>query len=167
LEVWLCKISLLLGTSTDLFLLTNKIFTWRWPGPYNMYDAIQWSLSCELWGSMLLYAALFATGTFTSNWRRTIFVCFVLAGFVTADNYMSVPFLSGALLADFSISLEHYNPRRTLFKLAPFVLLVIALFLGSFPTSGADAAAWSRGLLTIFHSIFPADFCTHLTLAWL
>ncbi|KAL9130625.1 MAG: hypothetical protein Q9217_001239 [Psora testacea] len=113
--------------------------TWLF-NPENPYDQPQWALLYLLLGSMITFTTLLVTINLTPRFR-------------VGASMVAVGIFGGILLSELNYS---SYPLR-LAPLSPLFappLLIIALFLMSFPAEFQQQARWSSFLLRLHHKIF-------------
>ncbi|KAF6828307.1 hard surface-induced protein [Colletotrichum plurivorum] len=123
-----------------------------------------WTLAAEFKGSLLVFLSCLALARTTPRVRMPC-VAVVLVYLVCAlGEWQQGLFLSGMLLADMRHVRDGMRPlgdrARTAVKIASWLLLVFALWLGGFPVDGDGFAAsgfgWLRGVPTF--GVMPWNF---------
>jgi len=144
-----------------------------WADGGNEYDRNQWTMGLELRGSTLLYISLLATATFTPRWRRVAFFGMACYFYFIADLVVGFVFFMGGLLADLFLVLGNTSAppsaalgrtcsvKNLCLKVAPSLLAIIALFVGSQPANAPDRASWSKHLNWLGKQIFPEQCTSH------
>ena len=125
----------------------------------------------ELGGSMLIYIILIITSRFSTVWRRFVFSFFAVYYYYVGAIPNELPFVFGAILADLSLDLQNQNHHTSKLRnehplslpniLQPFkngwplFLIVIGLFVGSYPVLDVERTQWSNFLAILANNLFP------------
>src|SRR5277367_5867108 len=125
-------------------------------------------MAVSLHGSMMVFLTLAATASFTPASRRATFLILICYAIWFGDLLGEIPFYTGTLLADLSISLSfkddsvsaNRTPLLSFRKVWPILTLVFGLFLASYPPNSPEMAEWSSFLTwDIGYRVFPRK-CT-------
>ena len=123
------------------------------------YEENLWSLSWEIYGSMILFMILTISAGFQSVWRSTLLVCAMSYYFKIGANLYCFLFCSGALLADLTLvmDLSRVVPRgiapgwrATIREYSTTRLASFALYLATQPPEKYWHANYSRHLNEFF-----------------
>jgi hypothetical protein len=128
---------------------------------------IQWTLAIELRGSLLVYFTLVITAAFTPFYRRAVVVILLAYSIYCGDLLGEIPFYTGTLLADLSITLSANKNASTAPSAAwakwqkywPIVLAIFALYISSYPSNNPQLAGWSRFLVQMGYALLHSE-CT-------
>ena len=122
-------------------------------------------MAVSLHGAMMLFLTLVATASFTNAGRRAVFLILICHAIWAGDLLGEIPFYTGTLLADVAISLNlHHSsatdqtPLLSFRKIWTSLVLVLALFLASYPPDSPERAGWSSFLTwQIGIHVFPRE----------
>ncbi|KAF2458426.1 acyltransferase [Lineolata rhizophorae] len=139
------------------------VFLATWTNGHMDYDDHQWALLPLLKGSMIVYVALAAT--MFMKYRYRMLVYFLMMAYWHQSpkpdtETFGLQMFYGMVLSDtanepkFHALMAKYKWQR---KVLCVVLLVLGLFVGSYPNSNAHFKPWSNTLKMIAEKIFPPN----------
>jgi peptidoglycan/LPS O-acetylase OafA/YrhL len=128
-------------------------------------------MAYELRSSFMIYFLIVVTSSFTTfNRNLLIWFLFAYCWYVDVDVLIDLPFLTGALLADLSLSLAANNGRVPSVKINgplrhvrnhwAMILFIFSLLVASYPPSDYEMRPWSLFMHQVGQKIFPRD-CIH------
>jgi hypothetical protein len=153
-------------------LSDEEINTWAWAT--NSYEGNMWTLSWEMYGSMVVFLVLTVTASCKPIWRRIILVSLACYYFKAAYFLCQFMFISGALLAEVSLVMNATNTggaklptpytqeatllRRWTWEYWPLLTAGVGLFLGSMPPICQTYARWSRVVYYFFEDYITTQW---------
>ncbi|CAG8908401.1 unnamed protein product [Penicillium egyptiacum] len=137
------------------------ILTWLLLGTWlygeNAYDQPQWALLPLFRGSLYVFMTLLALVHTTPLFRLCAQVVLYTYSWVTLDGTVGTNIFAGMILAELSFyNLTALRPRL-IFKVLPYGLVILGLYICSYPDQYADQTAWSSQLASLAEIIFPKD----------
>ncbi|KAI9797693.1 MAG: hypothetical protein M1833_005354 [Piccolia ochrophora] len=139
-------------------LIRNIIGTWTIG--QNDYDHHHWSLFPLLKGSMMVYVALAATVYLKAHVRMIVSFGSYVYFYRVGDATFGMQCFFGMFIADLSNhppAQDYISSRRWTRTLASPALMLVGLYLCSYPGENPEWAGWSRPMLTWSTYIFPAE----------
>ena len=145
-----------------LCFLKNLI--WTWTLSHNQYEKTQWTLAQEFHGSIVLYSVLLPAMRLILSWRLLLLALCAIWFFRQGNPIFLYPF--GGVLAELS-GLSYSTIRRDQMsamtrraiqlarRFLVILLLIAALYLGSFPGENPEWSEWSSFLLQFSEKNFP------------
>lgn len=129
-------------------LVSALVGTWRWGGPENVFEPMQYVLVWMLQGSYIVYMTLIMTLGLKSSRGRIGVVLVVLAlswgwSLRIVDPFVGQSYLAGVLLAELWVS-EAWRDGERYARWASPGLLGIGLVLMSWPKNRAESLTWTR-----------------------
>jgi len=137
-----------------------------------------WTLSWEMYGSMIIFLVLGVTASCKAFWRRAVLVSLAWYFFKAGYFLCQFMFVSGALLAELSLVMnatktggakpptpwvEGENKwRRWLREYWPLGLTFLALILASCPPENQTYAPYSRRIFFFFEDYITTEGGTYL-----
>jgi len=136
-----------------------------------------WTLSWEMYGSMVVFLVLNITAACKPFWRRVILVSLAWYYFKAAYFLCQFMFISGALLAEISLVMNatktggakpftpHIHGESVLTWWAreywPLGTAMLGFFLGSMPPGNQTFAWWSRVVYYFFEDYITTQWGKH------
>ncbi|EEH38526.1 hypothetical protein PAAG_08253 [Paracoccidioides lutzii Pb01] len=120
------------------------------------YDATQWTLVYFLHGSFRVYLALLAMMLLSTRYWRVVTAFLYIWCWVIGDYVVGINIFAGLMLAQLQVDL---GPRATsiLPKPVPSLIIIIGLFICSYPEHSAEWVYWSRIMKELIQQITPAN----------
>ncbi|KAJ5590693.1 hypothetical protein N7450_004665 [Penicillium hetheringtonii] len=148
----------LVGAVEDL--VRQLVGTWLYGE--NAYDQPQWALLPLLRGSLYVFMTLLALINTSPRFRFCAEILLYIWSWATRDGAVGMNIFAGMMLAEFSFhssqkSSTSYLKPRALFQIIPYSLVLLGLYLCSFPDQYAEQTAWSSQLARIGDVIFPKN----------
>ncbi|KAJ5887820.1 hypothetical protein N7495_007861 [Penicillium taxi] len=135
-------------------LLRQLVGTWLYGE--NAYDQPQWALLPLFRGSLYVFMTLLALVNTTPQFRLLAEMALYMWSWVTLDGGVGVNIFAGMILAELSFyNLHHTHGVPRVFKLIPYALVLLGLYICSFPDQYAEQTAWSAQLAYVGKTIFP------------
>ena len=131
-------------------------------------------MAIEVHGSMMVYLALIVTASFTSFYRRIVFLILISYAIYFGDLMGEIPFYTGALLADLSLYLNsqrnseptHVARFLSVRNCWPMAVVFFGLFLASYPPNSPELAGWSMTMYQVGTHILNSEckqlFCSSI-----
>ncbi|KAJ5360804.1 Acyltransferase 3 [Penicillium concentricum] len=136
-------------------LLRELLGTWMYGE--NAYDQPQWALLPLFRGSLYVFMTLLALVNTTPVFRLFAQMVLYSYSYATLDGTVGTNIFAGMILAELSFyNLTALQPR-TLFRIIPYGLVALGLYICSYPDQYADQTAWSSQLASLAEIIFPKD----------
>jgi peptidoglycan/LPS O-acetylase OafA/YrhL len=154
-------------------LVREVIGTWTYGE--NAYDQPQWALLHLFRGSLYVFMTLLALVNTTPQFRicaQMVLYAYAWATLdgnceiipnkiVKADKFctgiVGINLFAGMIMAEMSFyNLSALRPRM-LFKILPYGLVTLGLYICSYPDQYANQTAWSSQLASLAQTIFPKD----------
>jgi len=136
-----------------------------------------WTLSWEMYGSMVVFLVLTITASFKPIWRRIILVSLAWYYFKAGYFLCQFMFVSGALLAEISLVMNAtktggakpaapYQGGENLFtrwarEYWPMGMALMAWLLASVPPAGQTYATYSRVIFFFFEDYITTQWGNH------
>ncbi|PGH17686.1 hypothetical protein AJ79_01048 [Helicocarpus griseus UAMH5409] len=135
----------------------SKLFralTLFWHSGPGEYDPTHWTLVYFLQGSFRVYLALLAMMLLTTRYWRAVTVFLYVWCWVIGDYIVGINIFAGMMLAQLQVDL---GPRATslLPKPVPTILIVLGLFMCSYPQEHAEWIFWSRSMKSMIQQVIP------------
>ncbi|KAJ5135572.1 uncharacterized protein N7515_004850 [Penicillium bovifimosum] len=126
-----------------------------WMYGENAYDQPQWALLSLHRGSLYVFMTLMALVNTTPLFRVCAQLFLYAYSWATLDGTVGINVFAGMILAELSFyNLTALQPR-ILFRILPYGLVTLGLYLCSYPDQFAEQAAWSSQLAALAQIIFP------------
>ncbi|KAL1960909.1 hypothetical protein VTO42DRAFT_5893 [Malbranchea cinnamomea] len=133
-----------------------KNLTVFWKTGHSHYDGVHWSVPWFLAAAFRVYTVLLVMAL-VSRWSRYFITGFLwVFAWITKDYLIGLNVTVGMLLSQLHIDL---GPRTTnLLPLpVPSLMMILGLFLWSFPQDNPEWAPWSRNMTNLMRLIGPED----------
>ncbi|WEW61735.1 hypothetical protein PRK78_007229 [Emydomyces testavorans] len=131
-----------------------RSLTVYWTSGGGEYDATNWTLVYFLQGSFRVYLALLAMTLVTPRFWRIISAFLYVYAWVTGDYLVGINLYAGILLAQLHVDYG-YRATSLVPKVVPSLLMILGLFLWSFPLDNPHWALWSLVTRDFFLAITP------------
>jgi len=125
-------------------------------------------MAIEVHGSMMVYLALIVTASFTSFYRRIVFLILISYAIYFGDLMGEIPFYTGTLLADLSLYLNsqrnaepHVARFLSIRNCWPMAVAFFGLFLASYPPNSPELAGWSMFMYQVGTHVLNS-YCNQL-----
>ncbi|OCK88142.1 uncharacterized protein K441DRAFT_690744 [Cenococcum geophilum 1.58] len=134
-----------------------------WTNGWDEYDGTQWTLRLFLEGSMMVYMTMLATILVTPRARKLVFVLLYLYSWASGQvKGISCGALKGMniVVGMFVAELHNqYKDSATSVLPAPFpaLLILVGMFMCSYPQDAPERAAWSHTMARFMHELVPKD----------
>ncbi|KXG46458.1 Acyltransferase 3 [Penicillium griseofulvum] len=136
-------------------LMKELLGTWMYGE--NAYDQPQWALLPLFRGSLYVFMTLLALVHTTPLFRLCAQMVLYAYSWATLDGTVGTNIFAGMILAELSFyNLTALQPR-TIFRVLPYGLVTLGLYICSYPDQYADQTAWSSQLASLAENIFPKD----------
>ncbi|KAJ5793683.1 hypothetical protein N7457_000282 [Penicillium paradoxum] len=122
----------------------------------NAYDQPQWALVHLFRGSLYVFMTLLALVNTTPLFRVCAQMVLYAYSWATLDSIVGINIFAGMILAELSFyNLTALRPRL-FFKILPYGLVTLGLYLCSYPDQYAEQTGWSAQLTSLAQIIFPS-----------
>ncbi|KKZ59979.1 hypothetical protein EMCG_00821 [[Emmonsia] crescens] len=138
----------------EALLKLFRALTLFWHSAPSEYDGTHWTLVYFLQGSFRVYLALLAMMLLTTRYWRLVTAFLYVWCWSIGDYIVGINIFAGLILAQIQVDV---GPRATslLPKPVPTLLILIGLFMCSFPQQNAEWAYWSRTMKESMELIIP------------
>lgn len=132
-----------------------------WTNGWDEYDGTQWTLRLFLEGSMMVYMTMLATILVTPRARKLVFVLLYLYSWASGQGLSSGALKGMNIVVGMFVAELHnqYKDSATSVLPAPFpaLLILIGMFMSSYPQDAPEHAAWSHTMARFMHKLVPKD----------
>ncbi|KAJ5561749.1 hypothetical protein N7535_003790 [Penicillium sp. DV-2018c] len=126
-----------------------------WMHGENAYDQPQWALLFLLRGSLYVFMTLMALVNTTPLFRVCAQLFLYAYSWANLDGTVGINVFAGMILAELSFyNLTALQPR-ILFRILPYGLVTLGLYICSYPDQFAGQTAWSSQLESLAEMLFP------------
>ncbi|KAJ5950317.1 uncharacterized protein N7479_008730 [Penicillium vulpinum] len=129
--------------------------TWMWGE--NAYDQPQWALLSLFRGSLYVFMTLLALVNTTPRFRLCAQMVLYTYSWATLDGTVGTNIFAGMILAELSFYNLTVLQPSAVFRLLPYGLVTLGLYVCSYPDQYADQTEWSSQLASLAETIFPKD----------
>ncbi|KAI9928898.1 hypothetical protein ASPWEDRAFT_169267 [Aspergillus wentii DTO 134E9] len=137
-------------------LLRQLFSTWIYGD--NAYDQPQWALVYLFKGSLYVFMTLLATVNATPRFRLFTELVLYMWSWAIGDGIVGLNVFAGMIMAEFSFHPIYKFPQTSrLPSILPSCLLILGLYLCSFPDQFYDQTPWSAQLAHIGGAIIPSN----------
>ncbi|KAK2813351.1 hypothetical protein FQN50_000666 [Emmonsiellopsis sp. PD_5] len=131
-----------------------RALTLFWHSGPGEYDGTHWTLVYFLQGSFRVYLALLAMTLLTNRSWRFITAFLYIWCWVTGDYIVGINIYAGLMLAQLQVDLGS-RATSLLPKPVPSLLIIMGLFMWSYPQEHAEWAPWSRSMKHGIQKVIP------------
>ncbi|OAX84013.1 hypothetical protein ACJ72_01629 [Emergomyces africanus] len=128
---------------SEALLKLLRALTLFWHSGPGEYDATHWTLVYFLQGSFRVYLALLAMMLLTTRYWRVVTTFLYIWCWCIGDYIVGINIFAGILLAQLQVDIGS-RATSLLPKPVPSLIIIIGLFMCSFPQEHAEWAYWSR-----------------------
>lgn len=130
-----------------------------WTTGWNPYDGTQWTVIMFIEAAMYVYLTMVSTMLITPKARRIVFAILYVYGWWSYKSRGAIKAMNvviGMVVADMHVAFGD-KATQMIPKFAPFVMLLVGVFLCNFPQNAAENAPWSNAMKIIMESITHKD----------